>query len=46
VVEACTNLASPVWTPLATLTLTNGSFQFSDPAWTNSLSGFYRLTSP
>ena len=30
VVEACTNLASPVWTPLQTVTLTNGLFYFSD----------------
>jgi hypothetical protein len=28
-VKACTDLTSPVWTPLQTLNLTNGSFYFS-----------------
>src|SRR5260221_347448 len=32
-VEACTSLAEPVWSPLSTLTLTNGSSYFSDPQW-------------
>jgi hypothetical protein len=40
VVEACTNLASPVWTPLQSLTLTNGLVYFSEPLQTNS-SGRY-----
>jgi hypothetical protein len=35
VVEACTNLASPVWVPLQSFVLTNGSVYFSD---TNSAS--------
>jgi hypothetical protein len=40
VVEACTNLANPDWSPVQTNTLntfvgTNGSSYFSDPAWTN-----------
>jgi hypothetical protein len=46
VVKACTNLASPVWTPLQTVTLTNGSFYFSDPQWTNYPSRFYGLGLP
>ena len=46
VVEACTNLASPVWTPLQTNTLTNGSFYFSDPQWTNYPSRYYGLGFP
>jgi len=46
VVEACTNLASPVWTPLQTVTLTNGSFYFTDPQWTNYPSRFYGLGLP
>jgi hypothetical protein len=46
VVEACTNLASPVWTPLQTLTLTNGSFYFSDLQWTNYPARYYRIGSP
>jgi hypothetical protein len=46
VVEACTNLACPVWTPLQTATLTNGSFYFSDPQWTNYSSRYYGLGLP
>jgi hypothetical protein len=46
VVEACTNLANPVWVPLTTNTLTNGSFYFSDPQWTNYPSRFYGLGLP
>jgi len=46
VVEACTNLASPVWTPLQTLMLNNGSFSFSEPLQTNNSGRFYRISSP
>jgi hypothetical protein len=46
VVEACTNLASPVWTRLETLTLTNGLFYFSDPQWTDYPGRYYRISSP
>ena len=46
VVEAATNLASPVWMPVGTNTLTNGSSYFSDPGWTNLPGRFYRLRSP
>jgi hypothetical protein len=46
VVEACTNLANPVWTPLQTLTLSNGSAYFSDPQWTNYPARFYGLGLP
>jgi hypothetical protein len=46
VVEACTNLANPVWTPIQTNALTNGSFSFSDPQWTKYSGRFYRLRSP
>jgi hypothetical protein len=46
VVEACTNLANPVWTPLQTVTLTNGSFYFSEPLQTNSPNRFYGLGLP
>jgi hypothetical protein len=45
-VEACTNLANPVWTPLQTLTLTNGSVHFSDAQWTNYPGRYYRISSP
>jgi len=46
VVEACTNLVKPVWTPLQTLTLTNGLAHFNDPNWTNYLVRFYGLGFP
>ena len=46
VVEACTNLANPIWSPVSTNTLTGGSSYFSDPQWTNYPARFYRLRSP
>jgi hypothetical protein len=46
VVAASTNLASPTWSPLQTITLTNGSAYFSDPQWTSYPSRFYRLNMP
>ena len=46
VVEACTNLAHPVWTPVGTNTLTGGASCFNDPQWTNYPARFYRLRSP
>ena len=46
VVEASTNLAGSVWTPLLNGTLTNGSIYFSDPKWTNYPGRFYRLRAP
>jgi hypothetical protein len=46
VVEASTNLTSQVWTPLQTVTLTNGSYYFSDPQWTNYPCRFYSLGFP
>jgi hypothetical protein len=46
VVEACADLANPVWTPLQTVTLSNGSFFFSEPLQTNISSRFYGLGLP
>jgi hypothetical protein len=46
VVEACTNLAEPIWSPVSANTLTDGSTYFSDPQWTNYPTHFYRLRSP
>jgi hypothetical protein len=46
VVEACTNLANPAWSPVMTNTLTGGSSDFTDPHWTNYTCRFYRLRSP
>jgi hypothetical protein len=45
VVEASTNFGSG-WTLLKSLNLTNGSFYFSDPTWTNYSGRFYRIRSP
>jgi len=46
VVEACTNLANPIWLPVATNTLTAGTSHFSDPQPANLPGRFYRLRSP
>jgi hypothetical protein len=46
VVDACTNLANPTWSPLQTNTLIGGSLYFSDPEWTNYPGRFCRLRSP
>lgn len=43
VIEACTNLASPVWVPLQTNTLAEDTSFFTDPKLTNTPSRFYRL---
>jgi hypothetical protein len=45
VVEACTNLASPIWIPLQAMTLTNGLVHFSEPAQANLSGRYYRLGS-
>jgi hypothetical protein len=46
VVEACTSLANPTWSPVGTNTLSEGWSYFGDPQWTNYASRFYRLRSP
>jgi hypothetical protein len=46
VVEACTTLANPTWSPISTIPLTNGSSYFSDSQWTNYPARFYRIRSP
>lgn len=46
VVEGCTNLSNPVWSPLQTNMLTSNSWFFSDPNWTNYPIRFYRASSP
>jgi hypothetical protein len=46
VVEACTDLANPVWSPVQTNVLAGGVFYFSDPQWTNFPARFYRLSMP
>lgn len=46
VVEGCTNLSHPVWSPLQTNLLSSSSWYFSDPQWTKYPSRFYRAISP
>ncbi|HEY3916022.1 MAG TPA: leucine-rich repeat domain-containing protein [Verrucomicrobiae bacterium] len=41
-IEATSDLANPVWTPLQSLTLTNGSYYFSEP---QQAARFYRISS-
>lgn len=45
VIEACTNLANPVWSFLKVVTLPGGSAPFRDPQWTNYPARFYRVRS-
>src|SRR5665213_1035505 len=42
VIEACTNLSSPVWQPLQTNALVNGTNYFTDGNWTDYPRRFYR----
>ena len=46
IVQTCTNLARPVWLPIATNALTAGSSYFSDPNWRTAPVRFYRVASP
>jgi hypothetical protein len=46
VVEACTNLANPIWLPVATNTIAGSSSYFSDPQWANYPARYYRFRSP
>lgn len=45
-VQACTNLANPIWIALTNATLTNGSYFFSDLQWTNHTARFYSIAFP
>ena len=46
VVDACTNPANPIWSPISTNTLSDGAFYFSDQQWLNYPVRFYRIRSP
>ena len=46
VVEAASDLANPIWSPVSTNTLTGGSSFFSDSEGANVPGRFYRLGSP
>jgi len=45
VVDAAAGLGGP-WVSLQSISLTNGSYYFSDPQWTNYPKRFYRFRSP
>ncbi len=45
-VEACTNLADPVWTPVQSMTVTNGLVYFIDPNWSNYPTRYYGIGFP
>jgi hypothetical protein len=45
VVEASPSLSTPVWSPVATNTLTGGTYYFTDPQWAKYPSRFYRVRS-
>ena len=42
VVEACTDMNAPVWIPVKTNLLTNGTSYFVDAAWSNHFCRYYR----
>jgi len=46
VIEACTNMANPIWQSLQTRALSNGVAYFSDSQRTNFPVRFYRVRSP
>jgi hypothetical protein len=46
VVEACTSLVNPSWSPIGTNILTEGCAYFSDASWTDHPKRFYRIRSP
>jgi hypothetical protein len=43
VVQASTNLSNPVWSPISTNILSDGTSYFSEPQWINYPRRFYRL---
>lgn len=45
-IDACTDLANPVWTSLQTNTLASDTVYFGDLQWTNDPTRFYRLRWP
>jgi hypothetical protein len=46
VVEACTNLHNPEWSPIETNTLATDSYPFTDYNWTSYPARFYRVRWP
>ena len=41
--DACTDLAQAAWSPVDTITITNGMTYFGDSQWTNYPNRFYRI---
>jgi len=46
VIEACSVLAIPVWRPLQSLNLANGSYYFQELFQANRSGRLYRISSP
>lgn len=44
-VQACTNLANPVWVNVSTNLITGGAFSFTDPDWSAYSHRYYRIVS-
>ncbi len=42
-IQATTNLTNPLWVPLLTGALTNGSYTYTEAQWTNNPARFYRV---
>jgi hypothetical protein len=45
-VEACTNISQPVWSPVTTMNVNGAPALFSDPKTTNFVARFYHLEMP
>jgi len=45
IVEACDDLAHPLWNPIGSTVVSNGPFNFRDPGSTNYSRRFHRLRS-
>jgi hypothetical protein len=43
VVQSCTNLANPVWTPLQSIWITSSPIHFADPFQSNNPGRYYRI---
>ncbi len=46
IIKACSDLASAVWIPISTNTMSSDSCYVSDPTWTNFSQRLYRIHSP
>ncbi|HMP81615.1 MAG TPA: DUF4082 domain-containing protein [Verrucomicrobiota bacterium] len=46
IIEKCTNLSAPVWTPIATNVISGGTFDFSDLRRDDTPNCYYRIRTP